>query len=184
MRLSPSQIDSLLRQEPITSDWPWSTNDQATIDRNIKDIVAEVRRKLRLLDKTEYGHYGSGYASFVDCWLYRDDDDFRVHSGNHYWGLVVLFSRLSRYFVLGQGEKSWQNTSGASYLPSFAFVDKIEHPSVLRIVPDVCGILANRGLVRLGADDLAELLPRQTDVPTILGDPPWRHFDALFYWED
>ena len=184
MFLTANEIASLLRQEPITDEWPWNTKDETTIHRNIKDIVAEIRRKNRLLDKTEFGHYGSGYASYIDCWLYREDDEFRFDKGNYYWGLVVLFSILSKYYVIGEGQKTWHQTSGSSYLPSFKFVDKINHPAIQTITAGVCKVLADRGLVRVHTDDLSPLLARDIAVPTILADRPWHLFDALFYWED
>ncbi len=184
MRLTDTEIDLLLKQQAISVQWPWSTNDERVIDNNIKDIVAEVRRRLRLEDKTEYGHYGSGYASFVDCWLYRPDDDFRYRPGAHYKGLVVLFSRLSRFYVLGQGFKSWHVTGGTSYLPEFEFVDSFDHQAVLSLVPRVTSILTDRGLTRLYKSDLEIVLARHICVPTIMTDRVFRHFDALFYWED
>jgi hypothetical protein len=184
MLLTPSDIESLLRQKSITDEWPWSTNDETTIHGNIKDIIAEIRRKNRLLDKTEFGHYGSGYASYVDCWLYRADDTFRFDKGDCYWGLVVLFSTLSKYYVVGEGQKTWHKTGGSSYLPSFQFVDSFSYPAVQRLTEGVCSVLAGRGLVRASASEISPLLAEDIDVPTILADRPWRQFDALYYWED
>jgi len=184
MLLTEDDIASLLRQQPITDEWPWSTKNEPAIYQHIQDIITEIGSKNRLLDRTEFGHYGSGYASFVDCWLYREDDEFRFDSGNCYWGLVVLFSTLSQYYVIGEGQKTWHRRGGSSYLPSFQLVDQINHPAIQQIVDGVCISLRDRGLVRAHVSDLTSELPRETDVPTILSDPPWRHFDALFYWED
>jgi hypothetical protein len=184
MLLNANDIASLLRQEPITDEWPWNTRDEKTIHGNVKDIVAEIRRKYRLLDRTEFGHYGSGYASYVDCWLYREDNEFRFNKGDCFWGLVVLFSSLSKYYVVGEGQKTWHKTGGSSYLPSFEFVDVIRHPATRDITEGVCKVLADRGLVRVSASDISALLAPDIAVPTILADRPWRHFDALFYWED
>lgn len=185
MILTETQIDTLLRQQSISNEWPWSTNDERVIDKNIKDIVAEIRRKTNVEDKTEYGHYDSGYASFVDCWLYRRDDDFRYRPGDSYYGLVVLFSRLSNYYVIGQGKKSWDKTGGASYLPDFDFVDNIDHQPVAELAPRVIDILNQRGLKQLHKTDLRAKLSRGVSVPTIMAAASvFYHFDALFYWED
>lgn len=184
MILTEAQIEELLAQRSITDEWPWSTNDEATIDEHIKNIVAKVRLEVGLLDKSEYGHYGSGYSSFVDCWLYCEDDIFQFASGNHYWGLVVLFSRLSKYYVIGEGQKTWHEKGGSSYMPAYEFVDQVRHPATLSIVDDVCAVLNSQGLVRLSAEKLSGVLPDRIQVPTILDDPPWRVFDAIFYWED
>ncbi len=184
MLLTEAEIASLLRQESITDELPWNTGDERAIDSSIAETIAEVRRTHRLQDQTEFGHYGSGYASFVDCWLYRNELAFKYDSGDCYWGLVVLFSRLSNYYVLGEGQKTWHEKSSASYMPSFEFVDKLLHPAVISIADDVCAVLDRRGFVRAHAANLSELLPASTEVPTILCDPPYRHFDALFHWED
>ena len=184
MLLTDAQIDALLCQQPILNEWPWSTNDETIIDNHIKDIVAEVRRKTGVKDRSEYDHYGSGYASFVDCWLYRPDDDFRYRPGDNYYGLVVLFSRLSNYYVIGQGEKSWDKTSEAIYLPDFDFVDDIDHQPVAQLAPRVVDILNQRGLKQLHKSDLNTILPTDVSVPTILAGRVFHHFDALFYWED
>ena len=138
MGFSQPEIVSLLDQKPITDEWPWSTGDERVIDGNIKKIVTEICRKCHVLDKTEFNHYGSGYASFVDCWLYRENDDFRFERGNCYGGLVVLFSRLSNYYVVGEGQKTWQKKSGSSYLPSFEFVDDITQEATKALEQDVC----------------------------------------------
>ena len=182
--LTETQIDLLLRQKSISDEWPWRTNDQRQIDKHIRSIVAEACRKLQLEEKAVYDHYGSGYASYVDCWLYRPDKEFGVGAGDDYKGLVVLLSRLSPYCVIGQGQKSWHKTGGASYLPIFDFVDGIEHAAVLALVPRVTKILTSHGLKRLHKSDLEESLRKGLRVPTVLAERKFRQFDALFYWED
>ena len=182
--LSQSEIVRLLRGEWVTDEWPWNTGDEATIEKHYKDVLAEVCRKCCLREKTVWDHYGSGYASFVDCWLYREEPGFRAGTGSHYHGMVLLLSRLSRFYIVGEGEKSWHAKGGASYLPDAGFVDKLRTPAVVALVEPVTAILDARGLARLRPADLAESLPLRTRVPTILGDPPFTHFDALFYWED
>lgn len=184
MILTELQIDTLLEQKSISNEWPWSTNNEQVIDGHIADIVADVCREVRLKDKSEYNHYGSGYSSFVDCWLYREDDDFRFATGDCYWGLVVLISRLSRYYVVGEGQKTWHSQGGSSYLPCFEFVDQIEHRATTNLVEAVCNVLDSHGLVRLTQKQLSGVLSRDLKIPTILTDPPWHHFDAIFYWED
>ena len=184
MNLSNAQIEKLITGKSISEEWPWSTNNEATVDNHIKDIIYEVRRKMRLLDKTEYGHYGSGYASYVDSWLYRNDEKFRLGAGNNFVGMVVLFSRLSKFYVAGEGAKTWTSEESSSYLVNFDFVDKFQYSPTRNIANDVCSLLESRGLTRLFAHDLSEVLPGDINIPTILSEPPYRHFDALYYWED
>lgn len=183
MILNDSEIEALLGQRSITDQWPWCEGEMA-VEKNVKDIVAELRRSLAILERTEYGHYGSGYASFIDCWLYRETPEFRAGEDGH-WGLVILFSRLSNFYVFGEGEKSGRpGGGGSSYLPGFPFVDDTRQPAVRSLVERVESILKSRGLVRLRQADLSPTLPPRFSPPTILSEAPWRLFDALFYWED
>lgn len=184
MKLDAQQIEMLLNQRSITYEWPWNTSDELVIDKHWKDVLAEICRKLHLQHKSEFGHYGSGYSSYVDSWLYREDESFRFNVGNCFWGLVILYSRLSKYCVIGQGQKVWNEKNGSSYLPSFDFVDHFTLPLIADLADKVECILANRGIQRLRKEQVSEVLGRNIRVPTILEEPPLHHFDAIFYWED
>lgn len=182
--LDDVKIQTLLKLNRICEDWPWSTDDDRVIDDHLKAVVVSVCAACDLQDRSEFDDYGSGYASFVDVWLYRDHDVFRFDKGNCFWGLVLLFSRLSNCYVIGQGQKIWHEQGGSSYLPSFEFVDDVRQPALLAIVEDVCRVVDSKGFRRLRKEELSETLAEHVDIPTILGDPPFRHFDALFFWAD
>lgn len=184
MILNVQQVEALIKQRPITDEWPWNTSIESDIDNYWKDVLNEICRKLYLEHRSEFGHYGSGYSSYVDSWLYAESDSFRFDTGNSYWGLVILYSRLSKYFVMGQGQKTWHEKGGSSYLPCFDFVDYFAHPPILALVDKIEGIMADRGLQRLRRDQISAVLDKSIRVPTILEDPPLHHFDAIFYWED
>ncbi|MCB1043324.1 MAG: hypothetical protein KDC35_10305 [Acidobacteria bacterium] len=184
MILTPELIDRLLAQEPITDLWPWASGNEQAIEDHWKDIVHKICRRLTLRFKAVFNHYGSGYASYVDTWFYREDPAFKIGPDDCYSGLVVLYSRLSPYYVLGEGAKCWHSRGGSSYLPHFHFLDQFSHPAVKELIPEVDAIMAQSGLQRLFKTDLAEAMPTSTAIPTILADAPWVHFDALFYWED
>jgi hypothetical protein len=188
MLFSAKELDLLLAQECISFDHPWSTRDESQIDSYLKTICEEISLATNTLSRIEWGHYGSGYASFVDAWFYRPTPAFDVPSpvrrGEEHVGLVVLLSRLSPYFVFMEGEKRWHTKGGSSYLPAFEGVDSLFSPGVLDLVAPVQKVLEGRGLLRLSKGELSSLLPPGMQVPTILGDPPYIEFDALFHWED
>lgn len=184
MIFSNDQIGRLLNQNAISDVWPWDSNDEISVENHLKDVVAVLRRENRMIDKTEYWHYGSGYASFIDCWLSREVEEFKAGKGHCYWGLVILFSRLSNYYVIGQGTKSWSSESSASYLPSIDMVDNIECGFLEELARSVCKTLDDRDFARLSKAQLSGILSKDIKVSTILSDPPWCAFDALFYWED
>jgi hypothetical protein len=186
--LSLREIERLLSQQTISERHPWVTNDERLIEAHLKGACAAVIRATRSESRIEWGHYGSGYASFVDAWFYKTTSDFNVkrpipHSEGH-TGLVVLFSRLSPYFVFMEGEKSWHASGGSSYLPVFDMLDKLETEGVSLLAQQVQPVLESCGLIRAVREQLSEPLPSGARVPTILTGRGFTQFDALFYWED
>ena len=187
MTFNRSQLEALINYTPVCDQPPWAHAelDSKEVEELVRDVVSQLCRELDVQDKTEYGDYGSGYASFFDCWLYRDTDEFRLAPDqNHYIGLVILFSRLTNYFVVLEGEKSWDETSAVSYVPYFDMVDQFDHEEVLQLAQRAIPIIESRGWERLTSQQLAPLLPDGLAPHTILADTEFRQFDALFYWED
>ena len=186
--LSRGEIERLLSQQTISERHPWVTNDDRLIEAHLKGACAAVTRATRSESRVEWGHYRSGYASFVDAWLYKTTPDFDVkqpiRDAEGHIGLVVLLSRLSPYFVFMQGEKRWHATGGSSYLPEFGMLDKLEAKSVSLLAGQVQPVLESHGLVRAVREQLSEPLPAGLSVPTILTARGFTQFDALFYWED
>jgi len=186
--LTPSQIGRLLDQQSISTVHPWNTNDEATIDSFLKNICAEINQITGTDSKIEWNHYGSGYSSFVDAWFYRPINEFSVpidgFNGESYLGLVVLLCRLSPHFVLMEGGKTWHSKGGSSYLPSYGDVDLFASSAVSGLASEIQPVLEQYGLQRLSSRDLGTLLAPDVQVPTIMTDPPFRTFDAMFYWED
>lgn len=130
MPFDQRQLELLVQCHSVGDVWPWLNveMDSKEVENHVKNVIAQLRRKLSVKGKTQYDDYGSGYASFFDCWLYRETTEFRLSvDREHYVGLVVLFSRLSNYFVILEGDKSWDETTSGSYMPHFELVDVLEH---------------------------------------------------------
>ena len=189
---SPQEVDHLLDGRPITERFPWKEGE-SQVENQIRAAVAKIERRLRLLHRIEWEHYGSGYASFVDAWFYRAEPSWRAGfvqnqlgpQEGDYHGLAVLFSRLSPYFVMLHGTKYWRDDrSGGGYLPCFGDTDQFRCEEVAKMAEPVQRILEEFGWVRLFRSELESPLPPEVEVPTILGDPPFREWDALFHWED
>lgn len=189
MDLSDDEISALLSERSISQAYPWVTNDFREIEKFYKSLIAQAMRKTQVKSLVEWQNYGSGYASFVDAWFYRESPDFsarfRPDRGEAYTGLVVVLSRLSPYFVLMEGEKSWNaDGGGSSYLPHLDSVDEFRSQAVINLADDVQAILEEHGLIRLNHAMLDKPLDPDIDVPTVLTNRPFTLFDALFHWED
>ncbi|UPT73376.1 MAG: hypothetical protein M0D55_16080 [Elusimicrobiota bacterium] len=95
---------------PITDLLPWSSGDDGHIENFLERTCEEISESTGTLMRVESGHYGCGYASFVDAWFYKKAPEFafpKVWAGKPvsgmddvYFGLTVFLSRLSPYFVL------------------------------------------------------------------------------------
>ena len=186
--LSEQQIDDLLRQQSISDIHPWSSNDSDAIDAYYKTVCAELTRRTGTSSKIEWNHYGSGYASYIDAWIYKPTPDFSVDypgkQGEAYEGLCILLSRLSPYFVFLQGTKTWKERGGSSYMPAYEAVDHLTHPSVISLAAKAQEVLTSFGLIRASKNDLGSPINPSIRVPTNLSDGPFIEFDALYHWED
>ncbi|MFO0958960.1 MAG: hypothetical protein U0800_16295 [Isosphaeraceae bacterium] len=185
---SDHQIQLLLDQKPITASHPWSSNNEEIIHKHYKEVCEEMASKLGLSSKIEWDHYGSGYASFIDAWFYRPTIQFAApykgSPGESYFGCAVLFSRLSPFYVLMEGAKAWGPKGGGGYLPCFEAVDEFDTTAVRMLAAEIEPFLRQKGLERLHRHHLSADLPPEIEVPTILCDPPYHQFDALFHWMD
>lgn len=178
----------MLSQQSISDQNPWSTSDDKLVEGNLKAACAAVIRATGAKSRVEWGHYGSGYASFVDAWFYKATPEFNVerpiHQGEEHTGLIVLLSRLSPYFVFMEGEKRWHTEGSSSYLPEFGMLDRLKTAGVVQLAPKVQSVLESHGLFRVMKEQLEESLMPGLRVPTVMADRGFTQFDALFYWED
>ncbi|WP_217907426.1 hypothetical protein [Massilia sp. BJB1822] len=172
MNISDNEISNLLSQQTISPQYPWATNDSQEVEKFFKFVIPDLERKSHVKSRIEWSHYGSGYASFVDAWFYRESADFATKyqptHGKSYTGLVALLSRLSPYFVLLEGEKSWSENGGSSYLPQFDAIDAFQTLSVAELAEQVQPILEGHGLIRLSHSMLDKPLNPKFHVPTVL----------------
>lgn len=183
MIFSNDEIVSLIREDALPRFPP--PKNEAVLADFFRATVAKIRAGTGTMDRTEWTHYGSGYASFVDAWFYHPDGRARRSTNQeHHAGLFVLLSRLTRFYALGQADKAWHAKGGSSYMPALGLIDAIEHPALQPTADQIESILNESGLQRICRADLEPLIAPELAVPTLLSDRPFRVFDALFYWMD
>jgi hypothetical protein len=186
--LTSIEVERLLQGKSISDREPWAAECLGQVDDYLRRVCDEISESTGAASKVEWDHYGSGYASFVDAWFYKDTPDFDVREpmrhGHEHTGLVVLLSRLSPFVVFMEGERRWHGHGASSYLPALEAVDQLETPAVATLALQVELVLQRHGLVRAKKSRLDSALDPGLRVPTILTDGPFTQFDALFYWED
>jgi len=184
LTLSNDEIASLVRCEELIR-FPPVRKSTPELESFYISLAKEITRLNGCGEKTEWNHYGSGYASFIDAWFYFPDGRARgALEGEHHHGIYVLLSRQSCFYVVGQGEKTWRSDGGSSYLPGLDSVDSVEHPALLPLERQIDQLLTASGLKRLRRAEMEPTIGGEHKVPTILSDVPFTQFDALFFWED
>lgn len=163
-------------------------------DSLYKRIFADIKRQTGTISQIEDGHYGSGYASFIDAWFYQENDSFNFSvdkKGTHRSsGLTVIFNRLIPFYIMFEGEKYWnkQLGNGGWYMPYLHCVDDLKTQAVIDLAEKVDKILQNYQLTRLSKSDLQTELGSRTTwkIPTELNDNSryYTYFDGLFFWQD
>lgn len=188
MLLSPQQIQKIFAQQAISDALPWVKNDRKLVDDFYRELIDKICCVTGCLAKVVWNDYGSGYASYIDAWLYKPNDEFSLKGTQSdvegYTGLVVLLSRLSPYYVFMEGEKQWHSRGGSSYLPEFSMLDMLQTTAVNILAVQAQEILHAAGLVRLKKSDISSPMPEDFSVPTNLADGDFTEFDAIFHWED
>ena len=121
MQLSLDDLTNLASQRPIGGRHPWDSNDEAQVDGFYRRVCAELERTLPAASRIAWGHYGSGYASFVDAWFYREERDFKTGKGDQHIGLVILLCRLAPCFVFMQGENGAMPRAAAATCPRWTW---------------------------------------------------------------
>ena len=165
---------------------PWSTGDIAAVERGLRRIVERMAANSGSAAHAEFQHYGSGYASFVDAFFYRDDEAFRLptREGRGVVGVSVALSRLSPVFCVGAGNRWWgDDGSKLRSKPSLDAVDRLDKPHMVELARSLISTLDGADWRRLTVLELESHLPPGLLVENALGAGD-RVFDAVFHWND
>lgn len=158
-----------------------------------KRIFADIKRQTGTISQIEDGHYGSGYASFIDAWFYQESDAFNFSvdkKGTHEVdGLAIVFSRFIPFYFMFEGNKSWnkQLRNGYRYMPYLHCVDDFKTQAVIDLAEKIDKPLKDYQLTRLSKSDLQTELGSKTTwkIPTVLSESRfYTYFDGLFFWQD
>ncbi len=182
---SRDELQRLSQDEVVAAGWP----EEA--DSRLRQVVDDLRQHAWLDVSASYNSYGSGYASFVPVFCTYADRraqkalDQPVKMVEVY-GLRLVLSRLGPYACVGEGRttRRLDGVSSGEDLPSVDAVgiapsDGNDWNDMLAAIREV---LQRRGIALLDYDTLNEEI--DWEVETILGDPPYRVFDAIFHWMD
>ena len=188
------QLKTMIRQEIISEQYPYSEQDDRVLKNYLKAVLAELAQ-MKIRYKLEPDHYGSGYASYIQWFVYGDsgvqvDEDSYTRTVN-ITGLHVLISRLAPVIGIGNADQTSTyflktgaySNGGQSVIcePKDLSVDSTRK----QLANQLERLFMKYQFTILRKEDLESPLPFNADIPTI-----WRKkrdylvWDAVFYCED
>jgi hypothetical protein len=111
------QLQMMINGQTVGTDYPYNTRDEKEIEKAIKNLFYNLRRSSLIDCDAEFGHYGSGYASFIDIFCFKRNEG-SVKSKKFYKkdfitsieveGIALYISRLAPVAVFGNQHR-WKS---------------------------------------------------------------------------
>jgi hypothetical protein len=174
---------------------PFKSGKIKDIEKYIKRILGDIKAENKILSKADFNSYGSGFASYVDVSISKQDksDTRFIVDGNKKteWtkGLSLYISKLCPFWFIGGSEwtvtrenEKWIGGSSGFLRPES--VRSIDNALWQAQVERIKKIFGDFGYSLLSEEDVSEPLWFDINIPTILADRPYQVFDCFFYWED
>lgn len=194
---SEVQLRQLIAGEVIGEEYPYCTKNEDDILNHMRQLYYEFSRMHNIVCEAEWNHFGSGYASYVEMFLYNKKN---VHVSINEKakqrkevrnGVVINISRLAPVAIIGDDKRystysiKTEEYIGGGYYP-LAKASDIKVSEELRpLAEKMRDIVQRYGYTLLGEKELILPLPFKANIPTIFTQPrDYTIFDAVFYWMD
>lgn len=189
------ELRMLIDGKMIGAYYPYDTGDEQAVLNYLKIIQAEFDRMPTLYCEAEPLHFGSGYASYVEWFIYTDQDS-EISEANgirtiEKKGLVVKISLLSPVILIGVGAKTIdieierdEEVSGSKDV--FCEAWQLIIPEGFKdLLSTIERTFMKYQFTVLQKEDVTPQLPFQASIPTLFRKPgKYLIWDAIFYWED
>ena len=195
LMFTEEQLRDLIAGRMIGHAYPYDTNDDGEVEAHIRRLFYRINRIPGIICEAEWDHFGSGYASFVEFYCYKEED--QIVTKNKWTrevrteGLLIYISRLAPVAIMGEDAryKTLRNEKGEVTGGVFGSLTK---PSDLRIGEGFLSIAEKitEAIEEFDYELLKENminmpLPFQVKIPTIYSEPrDYTIMHAIFYWED
>jgi len=188
--LDPHSQIRASQDESACGEETWAGGTEA-VEGYLRQVVAALNRVPGLVvEHAEFGHYGSGYASFVDVFLTRRDGSAHRVDPDGYTtvgGLSVVLCRLAPIAcILSPGERSHHPDGRASHsLPYLDAVTDVPIHGWEEGGDQISQVLSRHGITLVGPRLLSRPALPHLKIDTNLGDGPhYLIFDVWFHWMD
>lgn len=194
---SNDDLQQLIAGRIISDQFPYDTRDEKEVSAHINRLFHRICRIPNVVCEAEWNHFGSGYASFVEFFCYRNEDVSVIQEKatireEKREGLIIDICRLAPAAILGGDvryrtidRRTGEEISGA-YGSLLDGPERLNVPEKLQpLASQLVQALKEFGYEEMEAEKLGELLPFQGRIPTLYRKPKdYLILDAFFYWED
>ncbi|WP_051359419.1 hypothetical protein [Paucisalibacillus globulus] len=188
IQFTNDEIKRIIEMKTVGDFYPYDIeeNDENAIDDYLKHVAGSLARVNNLAYEADFEHYGSGYASYVDCFCWKRDGSSTQVKDREQWieGIRIYLCRLAPVAVFGEGIVTKHINGGSSDFISYNTVDTLPPGDWEMEIQGIKKQLESFNFQILEREDLKQFLPFKAEIPTIMSNPPYRLFDAFFYWED
>ena len=188
IKFTNEEIKRIIEMKTVGNFYPYDVkeNDEKAIDDYLRQVVGSLARVNNLTYEADFNHYGSGYASYVDCFCWkRDGSSTKIEDREQSIdGIRIYLSRLAPIAVFGEGLVTKHTNGGSSDFLSNTTVGTLPPGDWNIQIQGIRKQLESFNFQILEREYLNQFLPFKATIPTIMSDPPYRLFDAFFYWED
>ncbi|MEO6089046.1 MAG: hypothetical protein ABIQ18_38625 [Umezawaea sp.] len=176
----PEAVRLAARDRIASTSGAWSAGEVA-VTAFLRLVVADLHRTSAVVvEHAEFGHYGSGTASFVEVSFTSRDGSRR--RGDEVTVLSLCLSRLAPFAAL---LTPTVRTATSHDLPHLDRAATPPVPGWERECAAVVQVLDRHDLALLQPRVLAQPISGDIRIDTFLADrPPYAVFDAWFHWND
>lgn len=194
---SNEQLQGLIEGKIVGNKFPYDTNNEQEIEAHIRRLFHRIKRIPNLVCEAEWNHFGSGYASFVEFFCYREEDIIVVEEKYGFReiktdGIIIDICRLAPVAIIGEDERYKTIRTQTDEVVGGAHGSLLGRPKILdlsekfqAIAEELKQALKEFDYELLEAEKMNQPLSFQTKIPTIYREPrDYLVVDAIFYWED
>lgn len=194
---SNEQLQDLIEGKIVGNGFPYETKDVQEIDAHIRRLFHRINRIPHVVCEAEWNHFGSGYASFIEFFCYRKENQVIVEEKYGYQeikteGIVIDICRLAPVAIIGEDNRYQKIRIETNEVVNGAHGSILDGANSLRYAEKFQGIvrkiehaLQEFDYELLTAEEMGQPLPFKAKIPTIYREPrAYLVMDAIFYWED
>lgn len=194
---SDEQLQMLIEGKIIGDTFPYDTYDEQEILAHINRLFYRINHIHNVVCEAEWDHFGSGYASFVEFFCYRNEDCVAVEEKNgmhevEIKGIIVDISRLASVAVIGEDVRQRKIRIETNEEVSGGQGSILDGPNSLVVGEELETLskelqkaLQEFDYELMATEEISMPLSFQTKIPTIYrNERQYLVLDAIFYWED